>query len=134
MDKAALRSAIREYEGTDPGDFALGRLAGDGSDRRYWRARYAAGGETRSLVVMDLVGVKNIVKSEEVTLYHPDDGELPFLNIHRYLTRLGVPVPKVHLFNRDEGFLLLEDLGDDLLLHAVTRDPRAPRTALPPRR
>jgi aminoglycoside/choline kinase family phosphotransferase len=104
----------------------LERLAGDGSDRRYWRARYRADGVERSLVVMDLVGVKNVVASEEVTLYHPEGGELPFLNIHRFLTSVGVPVPRVIAHRVDEGWVLLEDLGDELLLNAA-EDPRRRR-------
>ena len=124
MEKDALRAAIARLESQDLRDLDLDRLAGDGSDRRYWRARYhRADGVPGSLVVMDLLDVENIVKSEEVTLYHPEDDELPFLNIHRFLESIGVPVPRVHAFDRAENFLLLEDLGDVLLLDAVKKDP-----------
>ncbi|MCL4235744.1 MAG: hypothetical protein KJ042_14625 [Deltaproteobacteria bacterium] len=118
MDIAALTDVLAGVEGAPPEGVALTRLAGDGSDRRYWRANYFVGASPHRVVVMDLVGVKNIVKSEEVTLYHPEGGELPFLNIHRFLTSIGVPIPRVLAEDVGAGYVILEDLGDELLLAA----------------
>lgn len=130
MNREALGRAVNQAMGFAARDLRLQALAGDGSDRRYWRAFFRdAKDRKHTLVVMDLLGVENVVKSEEVTLYHPEDGELPFLNIHRFLTRIGVPVPRVFLEDRERGFVLLEDLGDELLLHAARDDP-ARREAL----
>lgn len=123
MDESALNDALADVLGEPPEDTRLERLAGDGSDRRYWRLFATHGGAQTSFVVMDLVGVKNVIASEEVTLYHDESGELPFLNIQRYLAGLGLPVPKVVYDGLRRGFLLLEDLGDDLLLFVVQRDP-----------
>lgn len=128
MEIAALTDVLAGVEGAPPEGVALTRLAGDGSDRRYWRANYFVGTAPRRAVVMDLVGVKNIVKSEEVTLYHPEGGELPFLNIHRFLASIGVPVPRVLAEDVGAGYVILEDLGDELLL-AAAADP-ARRDAL----
>lgn len=111
-----IRAVIRSFEQREPDDLICTRLAGDASDRRYFRAAYSVEGLPKRLVVMDILDVQNICKSEEVTLYHDDTGELPFLNIHRFLESMGIPVPTVFVFNRETGIMLLEDLGDRLLL------------------
>jgi N-acetylmuramate 1-kinase len=125
LNETALLEAISRTEGAavSPASFRLERLPGDGSDRRYWRARWTSNHDSKSFVIMDLVGVRNVVRSEEVTLYHPEDGELPFLNIHRFLSSIEIPVPRIHHYDRENGFVLLQDLGDQLLLDAVHDDP-----------
>jgi len=45
--------------------------------------------------------------------------ELPFLNVHRFLTRVGVRVPEVYGNWEAEGILVLEDLGDTSLWDRV---------------
>src|SRR5205807_7917178 len=63
-------------------------------------------------VVMELPA--DPVQSEEVSKDHAPV-ELPFLNIHRYLTRLGVRVPIIYLDASEDGFVVLEDLTDRTL-------------------
>ncbi len=124
MDIDICAKTIARVTGYAPQELEVVRLAGDGSDRRYWRAFFSDKNDRRaSFVVMDLLNVKNVVSSEEVTLYHPEDDELPFLNIHRFLGRLGAPLPQVHIYDRENGLLLLEDLGDMLLLNAACENP-----------
>lgn len=79
------------------GDAARAPLAGDASFRRYERLR----GPTGSAVLMDAP---------------PDAGEdcRPFVAIGAHLRRLGFSAPAVLAADLAEGFLLLEDLGDDL--------------------
>ena len=100
-----------------PVRFGLERLAGDASDRRYYRARTEEG--LPDAIVMELTTLDNIVRSEEVTLYHDTAGELPFLNIGRFLAGLGLPVPEIHAFDREAGLMVLADLGETLLYDAV---------------
>jgi aminoglycoside/choline kinase family phosphotransferase len=80
-------------------------LAGDGSDRRFYR----------------LAGAPPLI-----LLYHP----LPpgpgvnendsYFSLGRHLRTQGVPVPEIYAYSREEGWLLLEDLGD-LSLEAVVQ-------------
>ena len=42
-------------------------------------------------------------------------GEYPFLIVHRLFSDAGIPVPRVYAESRQDGLLLLEDLGDTLL-------------------
>ncbi len=88
---------------------AAGRraLAGDASPRRYERLTDAAG---RSAVLMDA---------------DPASGEdvRPFLAIARHLAALGLSAPRVLAEDAAAGFLLLEDLGDDLFARLAARAP-----------
>lgn len=72
-------------------------LAGDGSDRRFFRL---PGSPTK------------------VLLWHPyaPGGEVnendSYFRIGRHLRAKGAPVPEIHHYCREEGWMLLEDLGD----------------------
>jgi hypothetical protein len=79
-------------------------LAGDGSDRRFFR----------------LPGEPNLV-----LLHHPQapgrevtENDSYFL-IGRHLQARGVPVPEIYVYCREEGWMLLEDVGDLSLSTAV---------------
>jgi hypothetical protein len=119
----AMRT-VRMLEHAQPYDLTLHRLAGDASDRRYYRVTYGAFGEKRTAVMMVLAPPESRLKSDEVTLYHDESGELPFLNIHRFLESIGAPVPRVLLTDMEAGVLLLEDLGDTLLFDVVAQGDR----------
>lgn len=80
-------------------------VSGDASFRRYFRGRTDRG----SWVLVDA----------------PTDKENsePFLAVQALLARAGVHVPEVIAVEPVQGFLCLEDLGDELLLHRLRRDP-----------
>jgi len=81
-------------------------LAGDASARSYVRLTRAG----KTAVLMDAP---------------PDTGEDvgPFVAIARHLTGIGLSAPGILAQDRDQGFLLLEDLGDDLFARLTIRDP-----------
>jgi len=93
-------------------------LAGDASTRRYFRIVLGPGAPVSSLVVMEY--------PEPVS---PGE-ELPFVHVHRYLKKAGVPVPEIHHHLREERLLFLEDCGDTLLERAV-RDAEKEEGYLP---
>jgi hypothetical protein len=85
-------------------------LAGDGSDRRFFRLAGATG---------------------VVLLYHPYPPGDPvsendsYFIIGRHLKAAGVPVPEIYDYCREEGWMLLEDVGDlslEAALHGPGRD------------
>ena len=80
----------------------LERASADAGFRSYWRATGTGGA---SLVVMDSPPALEDVR--------------PWLRMHDLLERGGVRVPRVLARDADHGFLLLEDLGVDTLLHAI---------------
>lgn len=81
-------------------------LAGDASDRSYERLVLAG----RTAVLMDAPPGKG-------------DDPADFLAIAAHLRGLGLSAPKVLAEDLGQGFLLLEDLGDDLFVRCIAADP-----------
>lgn len=82
-------------------------LAGDASNRRYERLHHPDG---KTAVFMDAP---------------PDKGEdvRPFVRIARHLVDLGLSAPQILAMDAENGFLVLEDLGDDLFARVLCRQP-----------
>jgi aminoglycoside/choline kinase family phosphotransferase len=75
--------------------------------RSYWRV----GTPPESQVVMVMppgAGPEEVTKGGRP----PVD---PFVDVQRYLERLGVRVPGIRAFEEAEGLMVLEDLGDEML-------------------
>ena len=108
------RAAVR---GNESGQFAVEKLAGQASNRSYYRVA-AKGGPSYVAMVLP----PDATRSEEATS-NPAATELPFLNVHRYLATLGIPVPAIHVAALEQGVLLLEDLGDTTLELAWRANP-----------
>jgi aminoglycoside/choline kinase family phosphotransferase len=83
------------------GDAARSKLAGDASFRKYERLQRAGG----SAVLMDAPP--------------PQEDVRPFLRIARELAGGGYSAPRVLAEDAEHGFLLLEDLGDDLYARLI---------------
>lgn len=81
-------------------------LAGDASDRRYERLR--AGSATAVLMDNPPGGA---------------DDPAAFVAMARHLRGLGLSAPEVRVADTGAGFLLLEDLGDDLYARLLEADP-----------
>jgi aminoglycoside/choline kinase family phosphotransferase len=92
-ERRRLRAAFREKGGWDDARETL--LAGDASFRTYYRLTRTG----QTAVVMDA----------------PPPGEdvRPFVRMARHLRALGLSAPEVIAVDEGNGFLLLEDLGDD---------------------
>ncbi len=89
-------------------------LAGDASTRRYFRSFYPDG------------------STAIVTLY-PQAGanhEAAFLSVHQYLHELGLPVPQVYSSHSDNGVVIQQDLGDELLESVVAVSNEEPLSAV----
>jgi len=92
---------------------ALEGLSGDASSRRYFRAFLRGAKTPSSIVIMNFPtdGVLPL-SSEELAVFKEPPKELPFINLHRFLTNIGVRVPGLYGNWEKEGILFLEDLGD----------------------
>ena len=100
---------------------ALTPLAGDASNRRYFRIELT-GGAARSVILMQLAEPEAFKQSEEaVSGATHQIGQLPFLNILSYLSKAGVTVPRLYHYDQPAGLLYLEDFGD-LTLSDVCRE------------
>ncbi|HSB18993.1 MAG TPA: phosphotransferase [Anaeromyxobacteraceae bacterium] len=110
-----VREAVARATGR--GDLAgapVRRLAGHASMRSYWRVGTFAPGPPSSHVVMVMPPDP---RPEEVTKGGAP-GVDPFVDVQGFLRRLGVRVPEIVAFYRDDpegGLMVLEDLGDETL-------------------
>ena len=96
-------------------------LAGDASNRRYYRAA-VAGGPPHSVILMQLAEPEGFKQSEEAVSGAPHQiSELPFLNIMSHLANAGVSVPTLHYYDPAAGLLYLEDFGDVTMAEAVSQ-------------
>ncbi len=95
----------------DWADATIAPLAGDASNRRYMRLSHPSHGPAV------LMGAP------------PEKGEdvRPFTRIARHLSSFGLSAPAILAEDEANGFLLLEDLGDDLFARVIPRDPALER-------
>ena len=103
---------------------ALTPLAGDASNRRYFRIELT-GAAARSVILMQLAEPEAFKQSEEaVSGAAHQVTELPFLNILSHLSKAGVSVPRLYHYDQPAGLLYLEDFGD-LTLSEACREASA---------
>lgn len=88
-------------------DAARANVAGDASNRRYDRLSKPDGS---TAILMDAP---------------PSKGEdiQPFVRIAQHLSDVGLNAPDIIAQDQDHGFLVLEDLGDDLFARVLKRSP-----------
>lgn len=100
-DRSKLRADFVARSGW--GDAKERLLAGDASFRRYFRLQRADG----TAVVMDAPP--------------PQEDVRPFVCIARHLTTLKLSAPEIFAEDEANGFLLLEDLGDDTFARVLAQ-------------
>jgi hypothetical protein len=131
---AAIGSAVAELVRDSFGAAArvarLAPLAGDASTRRYARAWLAGGGAPPTAVVMILADRGIAMSSDELAVFQEPLRELPYVNVHRFLERLGVAIPALYADASARGLLLLEDVGDTPLWDALQGRPPAEQQSL----
>ncbi len=84
-----------------PAHVEIQPLTGDASTRRYFR-----------LILDTKTSAEDSSTLMAMQLDEPEQGEMDWLLIQEYLANLNLPVPKVYGYFKDEGILILEDLGD----------------------
>lgn len=113
-----LRAQVEQAIGRSVGAAPVLKLKGDASNRSYYRVGTAP--DSWVLMVMPPDSLK---KSEEVSK-GPAPSELPFVNVHRYLDKLGVRVPRILRFDEPAGMMVLEDLTDQTFEAALATTSR----------
>ncbi|HVA81527.1 MAG TPA: phosphotransferase [Candidatus Binataceae bacterium] len=108
----AREAAARQWPGAEVTRIDL--LRGDASTRRYWRVYLARGGQSApaSAIVVDL-GPDDLPRYARVLgLVSEPLAEPPWINLHRFLTELGLPVPALYAFAPALRAMLVEDAGE----------------------
>ncbi len=117
-DEAVVAETVRTRLPFRASFKTLAPLAGDASNRRYFRVLLDAG-TFPALVLMQLAEPEAFKQSEEaVSGGAAPPTELPFVNVHRHLIKAQVPVPQLYHYDQGAGLLYLEDLGDVTLAQA----------------
>lgn len=110
-DRLALAAQFMEKSGW--GAAKIKHLAGDASNRSYQRLTHHDNGKTA--VLMDAP---------------PDQGEdvRPFVEMTNHILGLGLSAPRILARDDQNGFLLIEDLGDALFARLILDEPDMERT------
>ncbi len=109
----ALRAQVQRATNKPADGAPVTKLKGDASNRSYYRV----GAWPQSYVVM-VMPKDAAAKSEEATKGEAPK-ELPFVNVHRYLERLNVRVPRILRYDEPAGMMVLEDLSDQTFEKAL---------------
>jgi aminoglycoside/choline kinase family phosphotransferase len=120
---SSLRDLVRQI---DPraGNFDPVAMPGGASVRRYFRLTVpgAIGKAVAMFVPEELRGAG--ASSEKMASAKPDvERRWPFLEVHDLLADCGVRVPKVLSNATPDGWLLIEDLGDDTVASYLEKRP-----------
>lgn len=120
--EARIRQALTQLFDARTAEMArLDNLGGHASLRIYWRIHLPPGKAwpreelTRIAMVLPEEALSKSDEGESSTAAAPT--ELPFVDVHRFLDALSLPVPQIDLVDMSLGVLILEDLGDELFEH-----------------
>ncbi|MEO8601741.1 MAG: phosphotransferase [bacterium] len=121
--EARVAELLRDRFGSATQLARLAPLAGDASTRSYARAWLRGRGAPPTAVVMLLADRGVAMSSDELAVFGEPLRELPYVNVHRFLERVGVAIPTLYADASDDGLLILEDIGDTPLWDAVQGRP-----------
>lgn len=113
-DGMELAPALRAVWGELPDDATIEKLRGELSPRSYYRIA-SKSKRPASLMVMRL---------PEADVQSFRAGTLPFVDVQQHLAQLVIAVPAIYLDRTPQGFLLLEDLGDESFEARLANTPR----------
>ncbi|HUY28985.1 MAG TPA: phosphotransferase [Candidatus Binataceae bacterium] len=108
----AREAAARRWPGAAVAKIDL--LRGDASARRFWRIHLARGAKPApaSAILVDL-GPDDLPRYARVLgMISEPLAEPPWINLHRFLTELGAPVPALYAFAPALRAMLVEDAGE----------------------
>ena len=118
---AALARAVADAFGGATHIVRADPLHGDASSRRYVRLHLDAAPST---AVAMLLGEGRFTPGSDELGGGGASAELPFVNVGRWLAAHAFPVPALYADRtREDGLLLLEDVGDVTLWAAVESEP-----------
>src|SRR5256885_588197 len=98
---------------------AITPLKGDASSRRFWRVSMQSNQVPPSAIAIDLGPDDLPLYARALKLVPQPLHEPPWLNLHRYLTRIGADVPALYAADTASRMLLVEDVGSTPLFEAA---------------
>ena len=118
----ARRAIEARWRGARSGELLA--LTGDVSTRRFCRIAISGSSDApASAIVVDL-GPEDLPLYARVLEMYPEPlPEPPWINLHRFLTVLGAPVPALYEWSARDRLLLVEDVGSRSLFDAARSNP-----------
>jgi aminoglycoside/choline kinase family phosphotransferase len=118
----AHRAIEAKWRGARGGELIA--LRGDVSTRRFWRIAITdSSAAPASAIVIDLGSEDLPLYARALKLYPDPLPEPPWINLHRFLTALGVPVPALYQWSAPDRMLMVEDVGSLALIDAARSNP-----------
>lgn len=99
-------------------------LKGDASSRRFWRVAIESEKDVElpsTAIAIDLGPDDLPLYARKLDLLPEPLTEPPWLNLHRFLRKIGASVPELYEADPDARMLLVEDVGELALFDAATR-------------
>jgi aminoglycoside/choline kinase family phosphotransferase len=118
FDKDWLSQSLQSIAGAPVGKIICKPLAGDASDRKYYRISFQMGESSeppKSMILMQL---------QEPHPGHEND----FTRTLKFLKTLGLPAPELFQYQSKKGLLFLEDLGGHTLEDWIRDHPEDKET------
>jgi len=115
--KTAIEDILHNKLSRDVRVSGVEKLHGDASYRTYSRVGLSDGS---TLIAMQMPAGASSA-SEEITNFEGVHAELPFVNVARFLSSRGLPVPRIEYYDDERHLMLIEDLGDGLMARIVER-------------
>lgn len=100
---SSFLSPFIESQGGPFEEWEICAIPGDGSKRHFWRLTFHPA--HRSFIAMENAPEDNFSRRENHA----------YLKIGNHLRSKGLPIPKIHNFDLDHGWFILEDLGTESL-------------------
>ncbi|MCC6644920.1 MAG: phosphotransferase [Polyangiaceae bacterium] len=117
LDLAPLRALLHEAFGGE--EAAITPMPGGASTRKFFRATTASGRAAVAFFVPDAT------RSDEIDKTDGARARWPFLEVQALLASRGIAVPRILADGSRDGWLLVEDLGDDTLAQYLAARPDA---------
>jgi aminoglycoside/choline kinase family phosphotransferase len=118
----AHRAIEAKWRGARGGELIA--LRGDVSTRRFWRLAVTGSAEApASAVVIDLGPEDLPLYARALKMYPEPLPEPPWINLHRFLITVGVPLPALYQWSRSDRVLMVEDVGSLSLFDAARSNP-----------
>jgi aminoglycoside/choline kinase family phosphotransferase len=119
FERWASETIARQWPGARLEQFIA--LRGDLSTRRFWRASISpqVGDAPRTAIVVDL-GHDDLPRYvRALNLLTEEPTEPPWINVYRFLSSIGAPVPSLYAAAPEKRAMLVEDVGALPLLDAA---------------
>jgi aminoglycoside/choline kinase family phosphotransferase len=102
----------------------MSALRGDVSSRRFWRLAIENSAEAPAGAIIVDLGPEDLpLYARALKMYPKPLPEPPWINLHRFLTGLGAPVPALYQWSARDRLLLVEDVGSLSLFEAARANP-----------